>query len=419
MTARFQDGSIFESYGAFRIKYYQTEMREGKPIRVHKTHKLCQKDASHYSATCKTVKKLAHGFMVGVNAKDGVIEATSSVTIAEFFENRFIPYCEEISKRTGRPRHRPNTVAGHRHFWKRHLQNHFAAITISDYQAVLGNRFLRTLTATLGKTTIKHVRSLASSIFKLAVNDELIKTNPWRDVQIPDDAEDGEPTEHYALSEVEDLISALVDHVDCQLIVALACFMGLRPGEIAALKWSDIDGDWLHIQRAVAHAARTETRRKTTYVDKPKTQESIAKIPIVEAVRVPLELWRKKAADSGEGWIFASRNDTPVDLHNLIPRVIRPHVQGPAFKLKGEAQLCVRCNIVPKGISVKWKGIYSGRRGAATNVIELTGDIALAQQLLRHKSANTTLTFYKKLMTPKAFQERMQQAFPASKQLKS
>jgi integrase len=44
---------------------------------------------------------------------------------------------------------------------------------------------------------------------------------------------------HYTLEEAEDLISALVNHVDGHLILALSCFLAPRPGEIAALKWED------------------------------------------------------------------------------------------------------------------------------------------------------------------------------------
>ena len=399
---RFQTGSIYEAYGAFHIKYYTTVLREGKEVRAQRSHKLCRKDAKHYSTTCKPVKKLASDYMAGINSKDGTVENPDSLTVAQFFESRYIPYCEEVSQRTGRPRQRANTVAGHWQIWKRNLKAHFGSTTLVAYEPRDGNRFLKTLTATQGKTTIKHVRSLGSSIFKLAVADELIKTNPWRDVQVPDDAEQGDDTAHYTLSEVEDLISALSDHIDCQLVLALACFLGLRPGEIAALKWSDIDGDWLHVQRSVVRGN----------VDRPKTKESIAKLPIVDAVRVPLELWRKKS-ESTDGWVFGSRNDTPVDLHNMISRVIMPHLEG--------KRKCVVCKKVPSVMKeVKWKGLYAGRRSAATNVIEQTGgDFAVAQQLLRHKSATTTLTFYKKLMTPKTFQERMERAFPAVKQLQS
>ena len=396
---RHQDGCIYEAYGAFHVKYYQTVLREGKEVRAQRSHKLCRKDQKHFSATCKPVKKLASEYMATINAKDGTVQNSDSMTVAEFFDARYIPHCEKISERTGQPRQKPSTVRGHKQIWRQHLKKHFGTVTLQEYEAVLGNRFLKTLIDTQGRTTIRHIRSLGSSIFRLAVSDELVKTNPWNDVQVPEDAEAGADTEHYTLSEVEVLISALSDHVDCQLVLSLACFLGLRPGEIAAVRWEDIDRDWLHVQRSVVRGK----------VDRPKTRESIAKLPIVDAVRVPLELWRQKSA-TRESWLIGSRNDTPVDLHNMIARVIKPHVEG-----KGE---CVRCKTVPKASGITWKGLYSGRRSAATNVIEQTGgDFAVAQQLLRHKSATTTLTFYKKLLTPQTFRERMEKAFPATKQL--
>jgi hypothetical protein len=49
---------------------------------------------------------------------------------------------------------------------------------------------------------------------------------------------------------------------------------------------------------------------------------------------------------------------------------------------------------------VTWKGLYAGRRGACT-VIEATGgNYAVAQELLRHKTMDTTLRVYKKQITP-------------------
>ncbi|MGB6405011.1 MAG: hypothetical protein WBF26_19375, partial [Candidatus Sulfotelmatobacter sp.] len=92
MTTRFQTGSIYEAYGAFHIKYYTTVLREGKEVRVQRSHKLCRKDAKHYSATCKQVKKLASDYMVGINVKDGTVENPDSMTVAQFFESRYIPY---------------------------------------------------------------------------------------------------------------------------------------------------------------------------------------------------------------------------------------------------------------------------------------------------------------------------------------
>jgi integrase len=42
-----------------------------------------------------------------------------------------------------------------------------------------------------------------------------------------------------------------------------------------------------------------------------------------------------------------------------------------------------------------WKGLYAGRRGAGTILVDLTGSLVAAQELLRHKSLTTTAMRYK------------------------
>jgi len=139
--------------------------------------------------------------------------------------------------------------------------------------------------------------------------------NPWHDVSMPEDAIEPGQTQHYTLEEAEDMISALLDHLDCQLIVALSCFLGLRPGEIAALKWEDFDSESVRIRRSVVRGI----------VDTPKTPESMAELPLVgDHILIPLELWRQKSDYPENGWAFPSQNGTPVDLHNLLARVIVP-----------------------------------------------------------------------------------------------
>ena len=64
--------------------------------------------------------------------------------------------------------------------------------------------------------------------------------NPWSAVKMPEDAV--KPGKHaYTREQSEDLVSALVDHVDAQLVLSLACFLALGPAEIAGLRWEDID----------------------------------------------------------------------------------------------------------------------------------------------------------------------------------
>src|SRR5581483_3209227 len=210
------------------------------------------------------------------------------------------------------------------------------------------------------------------------------------------------------LAEAQDIISALVDHVDCQLIIALSFFLGLRPNELAALRWEDFDTDSVWIRRGIVRGK----------LDCPKTDESKAALPLIDQVRVPLELWRMKSGNPSKGWLFPSGGVlseeritdpdmkhfaggwAPIDLHNLVSRIIIPHVNG--------SDRCIPCDCVPQKSGVTWKGLYSGRRGACTFAVEATnGNYAVAQALLRHKSMVTTLNVYKKAISTEAFKEGM------------
>jgi integrase len=338
---------------------------------------------------CKALKLKLDTFMSRVNQQQH--NATNrnlaeDMLIVDFWQQNYLPYCEEIVKLTGKPRKRHSTIRGYKQIWNQHFKAHFANFTLRQYEPRLGTQFLASLTSTQGRNTLKHIRALGSSIFSRAVVEERIKMNPWHEVTLPEDAIEPSQTNHYTLGEAENLISALKDHVDCQVVLALSCFLGLRPGEIAALRWNDFDSESVHIRRSVVRGK----------VDTPKTKESMAELPLVDGhILIPLQLWRQKLDNPESGWVFPSQNDTPVDLHNLIARVIVPHVNG--------SDECIRCKAIPTKSDVNWKGLYAGRRGACTLVIERTSKAELAQALLRHKSMSTTLNVYKKAITPEEF----------------
>jgi integrase len=435
MAPRRQEGTLFAIGDTCYLKYRITELKDGTSHRVHKTIRLCERSDVYtwwkkkgkwgFSSAVQHLRseKMAELQTEIERAEPSDGKAASDRRVTDFWETRYLPYLEEIitlKNQPSQPRRKPSIVHGFKQIWKQHLKRHFADGTLKAYEPAMGNRFLRSLTGTQGKVTLKHIKALASSIFGHAVEEEIIKANPWREVKIPKDAIESEATPYYTLAEAEDIISALVDHVDCQLILALACFLGLRPGEIAALTWEDFDteNDLVHIRRAVVRGV----------VGTPKTPESLASLPLPAQVRIPLELWRQtverenaeRRAEGVEvvsnGYVFESRNGTPVDLHNLTARVIKPHVEGSAYKLHGKAQECIRCNKVPKASGVRWKTLYAGRRCAATAVIEANnGNLAIGQALLRHKSQITTATFYKKAVTPETLRNGVKMLETASK----
>jgi integrase len=357
---RHQQGYIFESAsGSFHVRYYTTEIINGVPTRVQRSSLLCRKDHKHYSRSCKAVKLLRDEFMRKVNVNQA---NEQDMRIADFWEQRYLPFVLENMK--------ASTVYGYQQIWQQHLKAHFGEMTLQGYRTHYGSQFLLGLTKTQGRRTLNHIRSLMSGIFSHAVNEGRLESNPIHDVKILGKVKPPKGTAHYTLEEAENIISALVEHVDAQLVVALSFFLGLRPGEIAALKWEDFDEHYVHIRRAVVRGI----------VGTCKTPESEATLPLIDQVRIPLELWRQKCVTAGrkptEGWVFPSRNDTPVDLHNMIARVIVPTLEA---------------------AGLEWKSLYAGRRGAGTVLVELTnGNYAAAQELLRHKHMSTTLQFYKR-----------------------
>jgi integrase len=380
------------------VQYRVTEIVDGAPRRVQRSHRLCGKDDLHRFENSRAVKLLRDEFMLSVNTQQAAGgPVTDPMRIVAFWEQRYIPYCTEVLTLTGRPRKKPSTMRGFTQIWQQHLRGHFGATMLHAYEPHMGTTFLESLTATQGKATLRHIKALGGSLFKRAVIERRIKVNPWHDVQIPEDAVDSPATLHYTLHEAENIISALVDRVDCQLIIALICFLGLRPGEIEGLRWEDFDSVSLHIRRNVVRGI----------LGTPKTAESLAALPLIDRVRVPLELWRQKSGGVTEGWLFPSGGVLTAERIGS-PEMLQ-YAGGPAPMSLGNI---VNRDIKPvlKAKKIAWKkgGLYCGRRGAGTAIIELSnGNIALGQALLRHKDAATTTRFYKKQISDKALTEGM------------
>jgi integrase len=356
---RYQSGHIYEASGAFFIRYYVSAIVDGKATRVQRSYRLCDKDDKYHSRTCKAVKQKAADHMDTVNAN---VAPVNDQTIAAFWEKTYLPFADENL--------RASTVHGYKQIWGQHLSVHFGTTALKDYKTHMGSLFLTSLAKKLGRATIQHIRSLASGVFAHAVNVGVIESNPWHDVKVLGKTKEPGETAHYTLEEAEDIISALVEHVDCQLIVALAFFLGLRPGEIQGLRWEDVDSvaddqglQWIHIRRAVARNVIGET----------KTTSSVASLPLIAPVLIPLNLWRAKRGNPVEGWIFPNIKGKPVDLRSVIGRTIVPTLAAK---------------------KIEWKTLYAGRRGAATILTQLTGDALAAKELLRHKNIAVTTDKY-------------------------
>jgi integrase len=362
--ARYQSGHVFEAHGAFHVRYYVTEIVDGKPQRVQRSERLCTKDNKHHSVTCKPVKQLAAGVMERVNALAGVT-SNADVSVTEFWETIYLPHVEKRTK--------PSTLSGYKAIWRQNLSAVFAGFNLRDYQTHHATRYLTSLADKgLGPKTIAHVRSLASGMFKHALRLNYISVNPWRDAGSLTPVKKTEATHAYTLEEAEAISNALIDNPPAQIVFCLAAFLGLRPGEISALKWQDVEWNdgvsWIHIRRAAWRS----------FVGTTKTEESVASVPLIEPVKSMLLAWKSMTA--GE-WVFPNRSGKPMQMEGFQKRVIAP-VLAASAALKEK--------------KIAWHGLYARRRAAATLLVQLTGNAVAAQFVLRHKNLTTTTAFYVK-----------------------
>ena len=351
---RYQRGYIFEAGNAFHVRYRAEEIVDGKPSRVQHSHRLCTKDRTHPSITSKVVRRLSDEFMATVNAQVPGQPEPDDITVVGFWEATYFPFVKQECK--------PSTIHGYNQLWEQRLKPHFGEMTLREYRTSHGSVFLTSLKSKLGRRTIKHIKSLCTGIFTHAVNLGHIETNPWHDAKVLGKTKEPGKTGHYTLEEMENIITALVDHVQAQLVMALAFFLGLRKGEIQSLQWNDIDGGWLHVRRNI-------TRRE---IVTPKTLKSVRTLPLIEPVKTLLPLWRAKCKPE-QVWLFQNKRGTSQDLDSIAAKIIKPALT----KNK-----------------LEWKGFHAGRRGLGTVLRKLTGNSTAGRDVLGHEDEKVTQDHY-------------------------
>jgi integrase len=347
-SPRHQRGHLHKAFGAWHVRYRLLEIVDGQPRRVQLSKRLCDDKRKKGD-----VRRLCDEFMATVNAQVPGQPEQADLTIAGFWELTYWPFVVENLK--------PSTQWGYKQIWGKRLKPHFGNImTLREYRTHHGSIFLTALAKTVARRTVQTVRSLASGLFSHAVNLGAIESNPWHDVKVLGKTKAPAPTKHYTLEEIEDVISALVDHVQCQLIMALAFFLGLRKGEIQGLQWNDIDGGYINIRRSVQRGIVTT----------PKTEKSVRSLPLIQPVKGLLSLWRAKCEPDAV-WVF-DRN-----MMTLARKIIKPIL----IKEK-----------------LEWKAFHAGRRGLGTELRKITGNSNAGRDMLGHSNTKITEEHYEGVM---------------------
>jgi integrase len=99
-----------------------------------------------------------------------------------------------------------------------------------------------------------------------------------------------------------------------RLIVRIFLVLGLRPGELFALRWNDKMQNSLRIDASITDGIEVET----------KTEGSDANVWLPVSIETEPEWWRSISRDaSPEAFIFPSARGTAINTNNFLFRVLK------------------------------------------------------------------------------------------------
>jgi len=376
---RLQKGSLTLRSGTWYARYYITKNGQRK---MH-SHKLAIKDDLHYAKNAKALRQKLAAHMVDVNAKADheTQDEKKPPTIGEFWEKTYYPWVEANK--------RHSTHYSYGQIWNQFIRDHVKGHTLAGYRTSDASKFLTGLAEQgYGRNTISHVRSSLSGCLSHAVNLGLIDTNPVAAAKSLSKAKAPGKTESYSLLEIENLVTCLKDDPECQLLIMLCGFQGLRPSEAQALGWDCVDLD-----QGVIHLRRSVVRNIVS--DLLKTDHAMASLPLIGPVRDLFKAHRsaqRKAwtADvHGQSvsieptWVFQNSAGKPLDLKDLVRKRIKPAIAKWNVSHAEQSQ-------------IMWKSLYALRRSASSFLWQLTGSVEASQLLLRHRTPNVTISHYLK-----------------------
>jgi integrase len=353
-----QQGTVFERNGSWYLQYWRTDFKEGQNVRRRVTEMLVRRSDEYRSKkdVLTGCAKQINGILEPINTRRHQPE--SSLTLAQFFEERFISHLEG---KVAQGYRKPSLIKFYKDNFNNHLKNAVGSITLRNFTTLDAQNLFDEIdrTKNLSHKSLQRIQSSLSGIFTFAKQRNIVQFNPIRDTRV--EGKRTKPERYaYSLKEVLGMISTLQGRAAA--VIAVAGFTGLRHGEIRGLQWRDYDGESLSVCRSVWR----------THVVEPKTEGSADKVPVIPSLRVILNEYRKSVPNTPEAYIFAGeRKGSPLNLANLVRREMEP--------------------VTKTG---QWHGWHGFRRGLATRLHEAEIQVEVIQEILRHSDPKVTQDSY-------------------------
>lgn len=335
----------------------------------------------------------------------------------------FREFCEVWLEEYAGKRLSVTTTARYRDNLNRYILPEIGGIKLAKMQPRILNRLFNDLADQgLAPSSVKHVRSVISSIFSTAVKWDICLSNPCSRTEAPR-AEYREDVKHFTLEQTETLLRILdspmkcprkahdrIDdtgkayHVDAyvelqpiplkhKVFIYMALFLGARRGELVPLKWSDIDFD----ARTVTIARSCTFAGKNIVIKEPKNRSSFRTISVqpviielLKSLQAEQKEWSMKMGTAWKGFRGKSFSQNYVFTQD-DGTMVYPSSPYLAFK-----KIIRRYNAsLPEGAEpLPEIPLHGLRHTSATLLISQNTDIRTVSGRLGHSQTSTTINIY-------------------------
>lgn len=306
----------------------------------------------------REAEKLLHQRLADLNR--GMAEVKSSKTLGEWLDEWMELYMKGIA---------PSTASDYRWRIDHYLKPQLGSERLRELDGIMLQRYVNSLTESsehrskpLSAKSVRNIVNILSAALKTAQALHLIPYNPCDALHLPKLTK---PKTNVLTAEQVRQVMQAASGTDIYLLLILGFMLGLRRGEMAALRWDDFDFD-----KGVVRISRSRVNAGGQVIEKaPKTSAGLRSIDLGDKLVMVLQEYRDKAA----GPFVLSREDGQPYSPDSLTRKFKRFLEK---------------NGLP---DIR---LHDTRHTNATALCEAGVDPKTAQVRLGHASISTTLGIY-------------------------
>ena len=362
----------------------------------------CGSVTTGYKTDGKPIRKTVYG-----KTKQEIIKKVSAMT-AEVFTNGYttVSAKKELNFKVlfekwfnlyGATNMSSGTQANRRNLLDNHIYKDFGELDVGKISTDRLQRYFNTKSELLASDTVAKQKQLLSRFYKHATERHYVATNPMTSIILRTKVKPKNSGKALEPKVRQQVFAAIADKPILKPIITTLAFTGLRPQELIALPWVNInlESKVLSVTEACIRTATFNTdgsiATKSFAIGDTKTVKSVRAIIMPEVVIEVLREWQEYciANSISSRFVFPNTKTGEMRTYSGLRSILQRFVKSHGFK--------------DTGIS-----LYTFRHTFATILLELRESPKIVAELMGHTKVSTTLDIYSHIVDKDVYKNTAQ-----------